>query len=199
MSSGERLINLRKEKHLSQEEVADRLNVTPDFDKIVPICELYGIDINELVIGKKKEKEETNSLEGEDEIYKGKKRASGLALGIFMFFAAIVWISVTVAALNMNPVLASGMFMLLCGLGTSVIVYTQIAYKKKRTEREIKEKKLYKQLEDIIAIATTIIYLVVSFITGAWHITWLIWLVYALVMAIIKLLLSLRGDENEDN
>ena len=60
---GERLLNLRKDKKLSQEEVADKLNVTrqtvskwetdqsmPDFDKIVPLCELYEITPNELFI-----------------------------------------------------------------------------------------------------------------------------------------------------
>ena len=64
MMIGERLLNLRKEKHLSQEEVAERLNVTrqtiskwetdgstPDFDKIVPLCELYGITADELLTG----------------------------------------------------------------------------------------------------------------------------------------------------
>ena len=56
---------------------------------------------------------------------------------------------------------------------------------------------LYKQLEDIIAIFTLIVYLVVSFATMAWYITWVLWLVYALVMAIVKLLISLRGDKND--
>ena len=62
----ERLLELRKNKKLSQEEVADKLNVTrqtvskwetnqsmPDFDKIVPLCELYGITPNELFMGLK--------------------------------------------------------------------------------------------------------------------------------------------------
>ena len=56
MNIGEKLLELRKAKHLSQEEVADRLNVSrqtvskwetdqsmPDFDKIAPLCELYQI------------------------------------------------------------------------------------------------------------------------------------------------------------
>jgi len=56
MSIGKKLYELRKQKGLSQEEVADKLNVSrqtvskwetdqsmPDFDKIVPICELYSI------------------------------------------------------------------------------------------------------------------------------------------------------------
>ena len=60
MSLGQRLIELRKEKKLSQEEVAGKLNVTrqtvskwetdqstPDFDKILPLCELYEISTEE--------------------------------------------------------------------------------------------------------------------------------------------------------
>lgn len=66
MSLGQRLIELRKEKKLSQEEVAGKLNVTrqtvskwetdqstPDFDKILPLCELYEISTEELITGKK--------------------------------------------------------------------------------------------------------------------------------------------------
>ena len=59
MSLGERLLDLRKKKGLSQEEIAGLLDVsrqtvskwetdqsTPDFDKIIPICKLYEIDAN---------------------------------------------------------------------------------------------------------------------------------------------------------
>ena len=65
MSLGQRLIELRKEKKLSQEEVAGKLNVTrqtvskwetdqstPYFDKILPLCELYEISTEELITGK---------------------------------------------------------------------------------------------------------------------------------------------------
>ena len=68
MSIGGKLYDLRKKKGLSQEEVADKLNVSrqtvskwetdqsmPDFDKIVPICELYSITTDELLLGSKKE------------------------------------------------------------------------------------------------------------------------------------------------
>lgn len=61
MSLGEKLLSLRKKKGLSQEEVADILHVTrqtvskwetdqsmPDFDKVVPICNLYEISTDEL-------------------------------------------------------------------------------------------------------------------------------------------------------
>ena len=66
MDLGERLLELRKLKNLTQDDVAEKLNVTrqtvskwetnqstPDFDKIVPMCELYGISPNELLTGEK--------------------------------------------------------------------------------------------------------------------------------------------------
>ena len=82
MNFGETLFKLRKEKKLSQEDVADKLNVTrqtvskwetnqstPDFDKIVPLCELYEITADQLLTGKR---EENDVLIGDDETVKRK-------------------------------------------------------------------------------------------------------------------------------
>ena len=76
MNFGEKLFELRKEKKLSQEEVADRLNVSrqtvskwetnqsvPDFDKIMPLCELFEIGVEELLTGKKPEEPENSEKE----------------------------------------------------------------------------------------------------------------------------------------
>ncbi|MBR2289761.1 MAG: helix-turn-helix transcriptional regulator [Clostridia bacterium] len=81
MDLGEKLFELRKSKNLTQDEVAEVLNVarqtvskwetnqsTPDFDKIVPLCELYGITPNELLMEKeeKKENPETEVAQAEE-------------------------------------------------------------------------------------------------------------------------------------
>lgn len=68
MKLGKTLLELRKSKKLSQEDVASILKVSrqtiskwetdqsiPDLDKILPICNLYDIDADELLNGKKKE------------------------------------------------------------------------------------------------------------------------------------------------
>lgn len=60
-----------------------------------------------------------------------------------------------------------------------------------------KKDKRYKHIEDILGLITLIIYLVISLNTMAWHITWFIWLIYALVMEIVKLILSFGGENNE--
>ena len=79
-----RLTKYRKTAKLSQEEVAEKLNVsrqtvskwetgqsTPDFDKIAPLCELYNISTDELLRGvvtpKKEEPTENEEIEEDDD------------------------------------------------------------------------------------------------------------------------------------
>ena len=47
----------------------------------------------------------------------------------------------------------------------------------------------------IIAILFIIIYLLVSFLTGAWHITWILWIVFIFVELIVKLIFSFKGEK----
>lgn len=211
MSLGEKLLELRKAKHLSQEEAADKLNVTrqtiskwetdqstPDFDKIMPICELYGISSNELLSGEKIEKEEVID-------YRKLRinRAKGISLGILFFFIAISFITVSVAYIGMDPVLAASIFLLLIGVGVFTIVYTSI--KNKITKQEEctcanrNNIKINKQLESVLSLFFVIIYLALSFLTGRWDITWLIWIIYACVLEIIKLIMLCKGEEVIDD
>ncbi len=70
MKINEKIYSLRKEHHLSQEELADKIGVSrqtvskwelgescPDFDKIVPLCEVFGITSDELLTDKKTQEE----------------------------------------------------------------------------------------------------------------------------------------------
>ncbi len=209
MTLGERLTCLRKQKNLSQEEVANQLNVSrqtvskweldqslPDFDKIMPICNLYEISSEELLTGIQNKSEVVEDTEIEKR--KQVRRATGLVTSIFCYFIAIVWIMTSVAAFKIHPVIGAGIFLLICGIATCTIIYTQIVYKKALTPKEKKQNKLYKMIDDIASVTTLIIYLVISFVTHAWHITWIIWIVLALFMKIVKLILSLRGEEIDE-
>ncbi len=206
MTIGEKILNLRKTKNLSQEEVADKLNVTrqtvskwetdqstPDFDKIVPLCKLFEITADELLTGQKEEKEPV-IIDVED---KKKKHAMGIGIGVLIYFIAVVWIMIAIPVIRMNPILASAIFLIFCGIATFIIVYVCIAYKIPKTKVEEKEDKLVKQVTDILSIIFLIIYLIISFQTMAWHVTWIIWIVYALVEQIVKLIFMLRGDKYE--
>ena len=205
MNIGEKLYELRKEKHLSQEEVAEKLDVTrqtiskwetnqstPDFDKIRPLCELYGITADELLTGERKEI--TNQPENKQNVKE--KRAKGIALGVLTYFIAIVWIMISIPVLMINPIVGAGVFILICGIATYIIIYTCITNK---IEKEEKEKNLLiKRINNIIEIICFTTYMIASFTTMAWHITWIIFIICGLLEQIVKLIFELKGETNEE-
>lgn len=205
MNIGEKLYELRKEKHLSQEEVAEKLDVTrqtiskwetnqstPDFDKIKPLCELYEITADELLTGERKEK--TNQPENKQKIKE--KRAKGIALGVLTYFIAVVWIMISIPVLMINPIVGAGVFILICGIATYIIIYTCITNK---IEKEEKEKNpLIKRINNIIEIICFMTYMIISFTTMAWHITWIIFIICGLLEQIVKLIFELKGETNEE-
>ncbi len=210
MDLGKNLYDLRKNKNLSQEEVAEKLNVTrqtiskwetneskPDFDKILPICELFNITTEELLIGintEKKELNETiNNKNTDSEIIK--KRAIFISIGTFLYFLSLVLIICT-EEINISPIIGVSGFFLICGVATSLIVYQAIVYSKKQIKEEKKESRKAKLITETIAIIFLIIYLLISFITFAWHITWIIWLIYAIIENIIKIIFEMGDDQN---
>ena len=206
MSLGERLYDLRKNKKLSQEEVADKLNVTrqtvskwetdeskPDFDKIIPICELFGIDSKELLTGEKELTIEESTTKENKETKK--KKAIAISSAIFLYFAAIVWIIVSEATFNLNDGLVVGVFLLICGIATAMLIYQGITL---NVIKDKPKKEKDKKLESIISLTATIftlIYLVVSFLTMAWHLTWLIWILFAVVEEIIRVIYTMKKGE----
>ena len=209
-SLGERLLNLRKDKKLSQEEVAYKLNVTrqtvskwetdqsmPDFDKIVPLCELYEITPNELFIELSKMEDKDLPISNMEEQSKTNKKAKGIAISIILYFLAIAWIMISIPVININPVVASAIFLLICAVATSIIVYVCIRYKKLKTPEEIVHDKLRNQISDVVAIIVLIFYLIISLKTMAWHLTWIIWVIYGLFDEILKLVFMLRSSKNE--
>ena len=82
MEFNNKLYELRKQKGLSQEELAGRLNVSrqtiskwevgesaPDMDNLVSISELFGVSLDELVLDKTPEKEQPSVQVVRSELY----------------------------------------------------------------------------------------------------------------------------------
>ena len=210
MSLGERLYELRKDKKLSQEEVADKLNVTrqtvskwetdeskPDFDKIVPICELFEIGSEELLTGKKEEITETGVATKENKELK-KKRATFISVSILLYFIAVIWIIMAEETFHLDDGLMVGVFLLICGISTVLLVYQGITLYNVTARSEKKKEVKDKKLENIISLTATIfcfVYLLASFITMAWHLTWLIWILFAVVKQIIVTIYEMKKGE----
>ena len=200
MSLGQRLLELRKNKNMSQEEVAEKLNVTrqtiskwetdastPDFDKIMPLCNLYNITPDELLTGNKSKKISKANL-------------LLLYSSILLYFLSLIWIIISEETLRLNDGIIVSVFLIIIAVATILIIsYSKNKDKNKEEKQEKSPIKnpLYERITSIIETTTLIIYLVVSFITMAWHITWLIWIISELIIEIIKLIFAVKDDENE--
>lgn len=220
MNIGEKLFELRKEKGLSQEEVADKLKVTrqtvskwetnqstPDFDKIVPLCELFEITTEELLTGKKLIKEEdilTKSQEVENkEMTKEearRKSAEVVSTSVFIYILAVAVLIVAIPVLKINPIVITALFLIMVAFATVRIIKHYMSIPKfEKTKKEKKEIAIIKQINGIVGAICTIIYFIVSFATMAWYITWVIFIIDGLICQIIKLIFMLKDKEENVN
>ena len=101
---GEGLVNLRKQSNMSQEQLADELNVSrqavsnwernktqPDLPTILKICGLFGVGADEFIRGDKKMTKEQKGTNKYDMAI-GLFYAVGLFLGIgFFFVVGLIW------------------------------------------------------------------------------------------------------------
>ena len=213
MNIGEKLYELRKAKNLSQEEVAEKLNVTrqtvskwetnqstPDFDKIVPLCELFEITTDELLKGKKEEENDDTveeKMPSKQELRR--KSAEVVSTSVFIYIVAVALLIVAIPVLQINPIIVTAIFLCIIAWATARIIKHYMSVPKlERTEKEDKERKIIKEINGIIGGICTVIYFLVSFITMAWHITWVIFIIDGLICQIVKLIFMLKeGEENE--
>ena len=240
MTLGERLFEYRNSINMSQEKLAEKIGVTrqtiskwetnqstPDFDKIVPLCEVFGISTDELIKGEKRaDEKEFKQIQNNYSEKRNKMKAIILSISIFLYCIATFSLPYMTEVLKYEDAHAVMIWATLCTIATVIIVYFFIAYPEEdnceNENKSIKEdiEEINKTIEEvdeieenikdvngrnktealvieIFAMLFLIVYLFVSFITMAWHITWILWLVFALVELIIKLTFSMKGEKNE--
>ncbi len=222
MTLGQRLYEMRKAKGLSQEQVAELLGVTrqtvskwetdqstPDFDKILPLCQLFDISTDELISGKAKDDAfyDYDSNASENEADKQEKEYIEKYNKYKVRFAVLTAIAVCLYILSVVPFflfdnsafMLSGFFIMIA-VATMLIVFGAMSKPKPagRPKVETKEQRLLKQISSIMSGITLVIYLLLSFITNAWHITWIVWVVYGILCEILKLVFTLKGVEVSD-
>lgn len=208
MKINEKIYLLRKEHNLSQENLANQLGVSrqtvskwetgescPDFDKIVPICDLFNISTEELLRDKK-----VNNCDCDNE-KKVIVKAIMICISIFLYFISIITIVVGEEYFHLNEGLLVGIFFLICGFATSLLVFTCMTRPNKMEVKETVQEEKNSALDFVVKIVFLIfvcLYLLVSFLTAAWHLTWIIFIIYIIVVEIIELIFKLKeGDYSE--
>ena len=202
MTIGERLLMLRKERNLSQEELANELKVSrqsiskwetnqsmPDFDKVIALCDYFGITTDELLTGNRdivEAKENNNKT----------NYARNLAIAVGLYIISAVAVILFSAEFN-KPIIGVCIAIALIAVATGLIIFNSIVYGKKvkKVKNENSQMKLIIEVVDIIGL---VLYFLISFLTRAWYITWIVFLIIPAVDTIIKLLFSLKEDKLEE-
>ena len=201
MTIGDRLLKLRRERNLSQEDLANELDVSrqtiskwetnqsmPDFDKIVPLCKYFSITTDELLTGSK------DIIEAQATDVKS-NFARNIAISVMIYIISLVALIICSAGFN-EPIIGVSTFFILIALATGLIVYNSIYYKKEsKEEPSTKKASLIKQVTSIVNTIGLIIYLVISFTTHAWHITWIIFIITCVINQIVRLLFTINESE----
>lgn len=214
MTLGERLLEYRTKSNMSQDTLAEKLGVTrqtiskwetdqstPDFNKILPLCEVYGITTDELIKGEKKEQ----TIDSDSKTYaekRNKQKAAVISTSVFLYCVGTFSLPYMIEGLKYEESHAVMFTMLLWTIATVMLIYFFVSHPRPKEEVEekiLKDEKNLKErrITEIVALVFLIIYLLVSFTTGAWYITWIIWLVFAISSVIIKLIFDVRGEKNE--
>lgn len=212
MNIGDKLLKYRKSKGYSQEEVANKLNVsrqtiskwetnqsTPEFDKIVPLCQLFEITTDELLMNRVVDKNQFKDKDTDVRILEDKEKrkfAINLCASIFLYFVSVMWI-IFADAVDIDDNICVVVFLGIVALATVIIVYASFMRKNKETKCEVKGEKnpIIQTINGIIALIFTVIYLLISFLTMAWNVTWILWIIYGIVLEIVKLIFQLESKD----
>ena len=198
MNIGEKIYNLRKKKNLSQEDLANILNVSrqtiskwetgesnPDIDKIVPLCNFFEISTDEFLKGR--------DIVYERKLNKEQKKNKALTFSLcLIIFGIMIILSMMLEELGVNEGIIGSIIMF--GL---VLIGVLLIYYFMSKESEKKESKKGKMINRIIFLGTIIIYFLISFIWNIWAYSWIIFIIGALLTQVVKLVRMLGGNEDE--
>ena len=227
MTLGQKLFEMRKKAALSQEQVAEVLGVTrqtvskwetdqttPDFDKIIPISKLYNVSVNELFGEESKEEQINENIDNQNSQNNDDNNNNMSEQEMFELnrkyktrFAILLSVAICLYILSVIPfivfestTLMIVTFFIMIAAATAMIVFGAVSKPKfgKKAENDLPQNNLYKKICSIMSGVILVIYLLVSFLTGAWYITWVLWIVYAIACEIVKLIFSLKGAEIDE-
>lgn len=145
MSFSENLQTLRKANNISQEQLAERLDVSrqavskwetdggyPEMDKIIALCSLFGCTMDELITGKISA-DRSDDRKQYDEHYNRFAKGIALGVGLIIFGMAMV---VLLSAISMIELIkALGVTAMLMCIGVAVAIFIVIGLENENFKR----------------------------------------------------------------
>ncbi len=221
MTIGTRIQNLRKQRGMSQEQLAEALGVSrqavskweaeqsvPDIDKIISICDYFGVTTDYILRNTELPQTEPQSEPMVENTYisennvdeenpeKQKKSALLLAVAIVLYILCVVPVIIL-----QNEIGIVLMFVMIA-VATGIIVYRSTLNRKNNDDEEQAEKKknknpTLKAVKSCVWAVAVIIYFVISFLSSAWYITWLVFPITGAIIDVIEACFDLKDGDNK--
>lgn len=129
----------------------------------------------------------TATSAAEEEKSDEKKLMRAVAIGMYICCVLPLFILGNIG----NGIIGLCLMFLLIAAATVLMVMA--SSDKEEKEQEDQQKSKQTPLDKALNTVTLAVFLVLSFVTGAWHITWLIWPIMGAVKGIIRACRDLRG------
>lgn len=221
MTIGTKIQNLRKQRGMSQEQLAEALGVSrqavskweaeqsvPDIDKIISICDYFGVTTDYILRNAELPQTELQSepiVENtyisenkvdEENAEKQKKSALLLAVAIVLYI-----LCVSPVIIIQNEIGVVLMFVMIA-VATGIIVYRSTLNRKNNDDEEKAENKknenpTLKAAKSCVWAVAVIIYFVISFLSSAWYITWLVFPITGAITDVIEACFDLKDGDNK--
>lgn len=217
MTIGEKIQNLRKQRGMSQEQLAEALGVSrqavskweaeqsvPDIDKIISICDYFGVTTDYILRNAEMTESQHevaqnayNISEKElDENIK-KKQQSALLLAI----AIVLYILCVVPVIIIKNDVGTVLMFVMVAVATGIIVYRSTLNQKNKDDED-KEKKgkdenpTLKAVKSCVWAVAVLVYFVISFWSSAWYITWLVFPITGAITDALEACFDLKDGDN---
>ena len=221
MTIGTKIQNLRKQRGMSQEQLAEALGVSrqavskweaeqsvPDIDKIISNCDYFGVTTDYILRNAELPQTEPQSEPIVENIYisenkvdeenaeKQKKSALLLAVAIVLYI-----LCVSPVIIIQNEIGIVLMFVMIA-VATGIIVYRSTLNRKNNDDEEKAENKknenpTLKAAKSCVWAVAVIIYFVISFLSSAWYITWLVFPITGAITDVIEACFDLKDGDNK--
>lgn len=139
-----------------------------------------------------------------------KRNAKNTAIGVALYIvgaAALILFAVIGEQEGMDELggtLGVITLLILAAIATAMIIYSHMSTPKEYKdyeecqEQEIKsmqpkDRKIFEAISSIYWLIVTAVYLLISFLTRAWGITWIIWVISGIIHQIIVVIFQLKG------
>ncbi len=198
MEIANRLVKLRKQAGLSQEELAEKLGISrqaiskwecgeasPDTDNLIALAQLYGVSLDELLLGKEKDdenpKQDNNNKTGKSidlgngaihvETEKGEK--------------------VHISGNQIHVVDEDGQEININGSG----IHINPSNDNRTDEQKRKDRIIYGALSGILYALALTAYLLLGFLLNMWSTMWILFFVPDIILSLYKAIRNKRPKE----